>query len=266
MHNAAFAYHGLPDRYALWPVAASLLAAQVAALRAPGFRGANVTIPYKSLVLPLVDELSLEPDVAALGALNTVVRRPDGTLLGLNTDVAGFLRALDAAAYNPHDADVVLVGAGGAARAVAWGLAQAGIRSLALINRSPLRAQELAVMLERMDLGGRQVRVSIVDADAPDVAPAVEGATLLVNATPVGAHGQQIPLEPTLLHPGLLVCDLIYQATPLLRAAAARGAATQDGLEMLVQQGALAFEAWTELPAPVEVMRQAAIDARGGQL
>lgn len=260
MQNAAFLYHDLPDRYTLWPVAEADVPAAIAAMRAPGMRGANITIPYKSVVLPLVDVLGADPDVRVLGALNTIVRRVDGTLLGLNTDVDGFLRALDAAGFKPRGARVVLLGAGGAARAVAWGLVQAAIESLALINRSIDRSADLVAMLEQA--ASPRPRVPVVVLSDDDVGHAIEEATLLVNATPVGADGLQTPIEPAHLHPRLLVCDLIYRSTPLLRAAEARGAATQDGLEMLVQQGGLAFEAWTGLAAPLDVMRRAALEAR----
>lgn len=264
MQNAAFLYHGLPDRYTLWPVAEADVPAAIAAMRAPGMRGANIPIPYKSLVLPLVDVLGTRPDVRVLGALNTIVRRVDGTLLGLNTDVDGFLRALDAAGFEPRGARVVLLGAGGAARAVAWALVQADIESLALINRSIDRAADLVAMLERAAPPRPRVPVLVLGDRDDDVGHAIEEATLLVNATPVGADDAQTPIEPALLHPRLLVCDLIYRSTPLLRAAAACGAATQDGLEMLVQQGGLAFEAWTGLAAPIDVMRRAAFEARAG--
>ncbi len=262
MHNAAFAYHGLPDRYTLWPTTEAGLPARIAGLRAAGMRGANVTIPYKSAALPLVDELGRDPDIAALGALNTVVRRENGTLLGLNTDVAGFLRALRSVGFEARSADAVVLGAGGSARAVVWGLAHAGVRSLAVINRSPDRARRLlAGLCSTGDQAVQPPMVALGSGDA-EVEPILRAATLLVNATPIGTDGQASPIPDSLLHPRLFVADLIYRPTPLLRAAAARGAYTQDGLEMLVQQGALSFEAWTGLPAPVELMRGAAIEAR----
>ena len=262
MHDAAFAHHGLSERYTLWSIAPAELAERIAALRRPGMRGANVTIPYKSAALPLVDELGTDPDIAMLGALNTIVRRPDGTLLGLNTDVAGFLSALAVGGFDPKGADVVLLGAGGSARAVAWGLAQAGVRSLAVVNRSVDRAQDLLAGLLPPGNRPRQQRLVALGPGDKQVAQALGSAALLVNATPVGSDGRAMPLPESLLHPGLFVSDLIYRPTPLLHAAASRGARTQDGLEMLVQQGALAFEAWTGLPAPREVMRQAAVERR----
>ena len=265
MHNAAFAHHGLPDRYTLWSVDQADLSAQVTALRRPGMRGANVTIPYKSAVLPMLDELGVEPPVTALGAANTIVRRADGTLLGLNTDVEGFLRALQAAGYDARGKSVVLLGAGGSARAVAWGLLHHGIRTLAVVNRSPERAADLLADICEMITLPEEPRLFAVSTDDELFPELLSEADLLINATPVGADGQTLPLSADLLHGGLFVSDLIYRPTPLLRAAAARGARTQDGIEMLIHQGALAFEAWTGLPAPVDIMRQAARTARAGQ-
>lgn len=265
MHNAAFAHHGLPDRYTLWSVTEAELSGQVAALREPRMRGANVTIPHKSAVLPLLDELGTEPDVAALGAANTIVRRDDGTLLGLNTDADGFLRALLAADYDPGGQQVVLLGAGGSARAVAWRLLHLGLRSLTIVNRSPDRAAELlADLCITLDLSV-ETRLFALGIDDELVAELIADASLLINATPIGADGQTLPISAALLHKGLFVSDLIYRPTPLLRVAAERGARTQDGLEMLVQQGALAFEAWTGLPAPIDIMRRVAIEARGSR-
>lgn len=263
MHNAAFAFYGLDECYALWPTEASALAGRVVALREGRLRGANVTIPHKAAVLPLVDVLGEEPDVRALDACNTIVRHDDGTLLGLNTDVPGFLRALGAAGFDPRGADVVLLGAGGAARAVAWGLAHAGIRSLAVANRSIAPAEALLALLRRY---APAPRATAIAPESPDLASAMGRATLLVNATPIGADDQASPIPLDLLHPDLFVSDLLYRSTPLLRAAIERGARGQDGLEMLVQQGALAFEAWANRPAPVDDMRQAAQATRDGEM
>lgn len=259
MHNTAFAHYGLPDRYGLWSITDDELPSRIAALREMGMRGANVTIPYKFAAMEFVDDLGLDPDVAALGALNTIVRRPDGSLFGTNTDVLGFLQALATGGYDPTDGDVVLIGAGGAARAVVWGLVHAGVRSISVIARTPMRAEAL---LQGLITTSHQ-HLTWLTPDDTRVRDVVASANLLVNATPVGSDGIALPLAPDLLHAGLFVSDLIYRTTPLLEAAAACGARTQDGLEMLVQQGALAFEAWTGLPAPVDLMRQAALDMRG---
>jgi shikimate dehydrogenase len=225
-------------------------------------RGANITIPHKAAVLSLLDHFGHDPDVRALQAANTIVRRDDGSLLGLNTDVAGFLRALRVAGFDPRGADAVILGAGGAARAAAWGLMEAGVRSLTVVNRSAANARQLLTALPvRSSLSGPP-RLAAAAPDDLRVEAIVREATLLVNATPIGADGHTSPVPASVLHTNLFVSDLIYRTTPLLRAAAERGARTQDGLEMLVQQGALAFEAWTGLPAPVNVMRAAALHVR----
>ncbi len=264
MHRAAFAYYGLDEAYALWPLDEGAVAAQVSALRMPSMRGANVTIPHKAAALRLVDELGREPDVKALYALNTIVRRDDGSLLGLNTDVAGFVRALRQAGFEPRGVDAVLLGAGGAARAAAWGLAAAGVRSLTVVNRSRERGHELLEMLRHVPLTLSFPQTTTLPPDAGEVHDALRAATLLINATPIGGDGQSSPLPPAMLHERLFVSDMIYRSTPLLESAARQGATTQDGLEMLVQQGALSFEAWTGRPAPVDEMRKAARAARAG--
>jgi shikimate dehydrogenase len=263
MQGAAFAAYGLDEEYALWSIEEAELPARVRALRVPPMRGANVTIPYKSAVLAMVDDLGHDPDVAALGALNTIVRRPNGRLLGLNTDVAGFMLGLRAGGCEPSGAHVVLLGAGGAARAVAWGLLGADIASLTIVNRTAERARRLADGLAPLNRTRRPIEV--LAADDPTLEAVVKQATLMVNSTSVGADNISSPLDIRLLHPDLHVSDLLYRTTPLLRAAQACGAWTQDGLEMLVRQGALAFEAWTDRAAPVDVMRNAALQAREQQ-
>lgn len=257
LQNAAFAYHGLPDSYVLWHTPEVELAQRVAMLRAEGMRGANVTIPHKTAVVPLLD--ALDPVAEAVGAANTIVRLPGGRLHGSNTDVQGFQRALNAVAFDPAGRSVVVLGAGGAARAVVYGLLHAEARSLTLVNRSVEQAETLlSDCLATLDSDPSLLAMSFDDLDLRQV---IAEADLLINATPVGLDGIGSPIAADLLHPGLLVVDLIYHATPFLRAAAQRGASTQDGLEMLVQQGALSFEAWTGLPAPVDAMRAAAQQA-----
>ncbi|WP_026369618.1 shikimate dehydrogenase [Kallotenue papyrolyticum] len=254
MHNAAFAHYGLPDRYTLWPTPAAALSGRIAALRAVGMRGANVTLPHKTAVIALLDEL--DPVAAAVGAVNTIVRLPDGRLRGLNTDVAGFLRALAQAGVDAAGRTALLLGAGGAARAVGYGLIMAGVAALVVANRTPARAAALVDDLRTSAGPATRLTATALDDDA--LGAALAEADVLINATSAGLHAEALPVPEAALGPRLLVVDLIYRTTPLLRAAAARGARTQDGLEMLVQQGALAFEAWTGLAAPLEVMRAAA--------
>lgn len=254
MHNAAFAHYELPERYALWPTPAAALAHRLTALRAAGMRGANVTLPHKTAVIGLLDEL--DPVAAAVGAVNTIVRLPDGRLRGLNTDVAGFLRALAQAGIDPAGRAVVVLGAGGAARAVGYGLITAGVESLVVANRTVARAAALVDDL-RAATGSRS-RLRAIALDDAALGAALAAAEVLINATSAGLHAETLPVPEAALGPHLLVVDLIYRPTPLLRAATARGARVQDGREMLVQQGALAFEAWTGLAAPLEIMRAAA--------
>lgn len=257
MHNAAFAYHGLHEIYALWLTPAAELGARVGALRAEGMIGANVTIPHKTAVVPLLDVI--DPVVDGVGAANTIVRGVDGRLRGLNTDVGGFLRALATTGFDPRDRAVVMFGAGGAARGVGYGLIRAGVRSLVVANRTVERAE--ALLADLLATSEAEPFLLAIDPQHDDVRAAIAEADLLVNATSIGLDGATLPIAPELIGPDMLVVDLIYHTTPFLRAAAARGAQTQDGLEMLVQQGALAFEAWTDLQAPVAEMRAAAQQA-----
>lgn len=257
LQNAAFSYHGLPDSYVLWHTPEAELSQRVAMLRAEGMRGANVTIPHKTAVVPLLD--ALDPVAEAVGAANTIVRLPDGRLHGSNTDVQGFQRALSAAGFDPTGRSVVVLGAGGAARAVVYGLLHAEARALTLVSRSVEPAEMLlSDCLATLD---GDPSLQAMPFDDPALPQVIAEAELLINATPVGLDGTGSPIAADMIHPGLLVVDLIYHATPFLQAAAQRGAATQDGLEMLVQQGALSFEAWTGLAAPVDAMRAAAQQA-----
>ena len=254
MHNAAFAQLGILARYEALEVAPDALAAAVAALRRPEVYGANVTIPHKVAVMPLLDELSEE--ARRIGAVNTIVNR-DGRLMGCNTDAAGFLRALrEDGGFEPAGVSAVVLGAGGAARAVAYALLQAGVSRLALYNRTPSAAQALAAWLER------GAKVEVLEPSA--LPEAVRASQLLVNATSVGMAqpgeaSARSPLEPGLLPREGFVCDLVYRPaqTRLLREAAAAGLRVQNGVPMLVYQGAEAFRHWTGQAAPVQVMRAA---------
>lgn len=254
MQNAAFAYHGLTDHYQLWLTPAAELGQRVAALRATGMRGANVTLPHKIAVVPLLD--SYDAVVEAVGAANTIVRQADGRLHGLNTDVPGFLGALATIGFQPAGRAAVLLGAGGAARAVAYGLIQAGVTSLVVASRVQELGEELLADMLATTTADPYLRA--LTLDDPALGAVLEQADVLINATSAGLDGIELPIGPTLIAPRTLVVDLIYRTTPLLQAAAQRGAQTQDGLEMLVQQGALSFGAWTGYDPPVEVMRAAA--------
>jgi shikimate dehydrogenase len=258
MQNAAFAALGLDARYELWHTTAAELAARVAALRADDVLGANVTLPHKSDVLPLLD--ALEPEAARIGAANTVYKRADGALVGANTDAPALIAALrDEAGFAARGQAVVVLGASGAARAAVFALLDAGVAQLTLVNRTLARAEGLlADALEHYDDAPPLLAL------APDdlaLVGALADAALVVNATSVGWHGDETPLDAALISPGALVYDMVYRPTRLLRDAQARGARTLGGLGMLVRQGALAFERWTGQTAPLAVM-EAALKAK----
>lgn len=259
MHNAAFARLGIVASYGLCETDAAGLAAAVAAIREPRYLGANVTIPHKEAVIPHLDEVS--PLAERAGAVNTIVKRA-GLLRGENTDVGGFLRPLYQIEAQLDRWRVTLLGAGGAARGVAVGLLDAGVIKLTVVNRTPERATALVAALA-------DARVDVLALDDARLGEVLAASDLLVNAIPTGWRaGDPQPLSPTLLTrlpTHALVYDLAYRQTTLLRAAAARGLAILDGLPMLVEQGALAFELWTGQQAPRSVMWAAAVAHRDGQ-
>jgi len=262
--QAAFDHLDLDVRYEAWPTPDDKLADTVQGLRAPDRLGANVTIPHKEAVLPLLDEID---DLARrVGAVNTIVNR-DGRLYGHNTDVGGFLRALrEDAGFDPAGARVLVAGAGGAARAVAVALIEAGAGSVTFINPPfPLAAklvEDLTPHAGRTDLHA-----------LPDIYPSwvasAMGCRLLINCTPVGMAGTQeekeSPVPSEVIPPGALVFDLIYRPmkTRLMAAAEKRGASVLGGLPMLVYQGAESFRLWTDIEAPLDVMFKAARAALG---
>lgn len=255
IHNAAFAHLGLDVRYELWPTGAHELAARVQTLRAPGVLGANVTLPHKRAVMALLDRI--DPQAELIGAVNTIVRAPDGALTGFNTDAPGFLADLrDTLGYVPAGRAAAILGASGAARAAAAALIGAGCSALVVVNRTLERAEEL--LAELLAASERDPLLLAAAPDDPELPELLGQAGLLVNATSLGWHADETPLPAALIPPGALVYDMVYRETRLLRDAAARGARTADGLGMLVHQAALAFERWTGRPAPLEVMRAAA--------
>ena len=207
--------------------------------------GLNVTMPHKEAAAEACDELT--EDAAALRSVNTVVRRADGTLLGASTDGEGFLRSLADAGVDPAGAEMLVVGAGGAARAVAQAAGRVGAHVVVAARRPEASATAAALAP-----GGRSIGLEGI----PD---ALARATIVVQSTPVGMDGESSPFDPGALGPQHVVCDLIYHpsVTPLLAAAAARGARTVGGIGMLLHQAALAFELHTGHSAPIDAMRAA---------
>jgi len=244
MHNAAFAAAGIDARYEGVELEPEAVAPFVAQARGPEWLGLQVTAPYKKLVAGLVDEV--EPDAAGIGAVNSVIRTPDGRLVGFNTDAPGFRAAVTQALGRPlQGLDAVVAGAGGAAHAVVFALKQAGVRRLTVANRS---------------LPAHVVGEQVVALDGADFMTALRSADLAVNATTVGmlASGMTIAVDELPAH--ATVFDLVYipSVTPLLRAARERGLRAANGEEMLVQQAAIAFERWTGIGGMADVMRAAA--------
>jgi shikimate dehydrogenase len=259
VQDAAFVYYGREERYELWDTEASDLEARVRDLHGGDFFGANVTVPYKQAVMPYLDRLDALAEQA--GAVNTIVNE-GGRLAGYNTDVAGFAQALAAAGFSVKGERAVVLGAGGAARAIGLVLVREGAASIDLCDLDIERARALAERLRSLANGQAAVRGHA----ATDTAfrEAVAGCRLLVNCTPVGTrHGEfegQSPLDADAIPSGALVFDLVYNPplTPLLAAAQARGAQAVGGLSMLVCQAAASFSLWTGLDAPVDVMLAAA--------
>jgi shikimate dehydrogenase len=254
LHNAAFAKLGINAQYQLWPTTAAELAARIESLRAPHILGANVTLPHKIAVLSLLDRL--DPAVELIGAANTIIREPDGSLTGANTDAPAFLQSLrEEAGYDPAGQTVVILGASGAARAAAMALAGAGVGRLIVANRTLDRAE--ALLGDLLAVADADPLLYALAPDDADLAELLAEASLIVNATSIGWHGDQSPLPAELIPPAALVFDMVYRPTQLLRDAAARGARTLDGAGMLARQAALAFERWTGQDAPLDVMRAA---------
>lgn len=250
MHNAAFAHLGLDFAYVAFDVAPEHVGAGVNSIRALGMRGVNVTIPHKLAVMPFLDALSAEARL--IGAVNTIVN-DDGRLTGYNTDGIGYITALrEEADFEVGGKKVLLLGAGGAARAVAGQMALSGAQSLTVAARNVSQAQELAEHLAVHT----QTTGTTLEALEDDIG----GYDLVVNTTPVGMypHVEQVPLLTEHLQAGQLVSDLIYnpRQTRFLQEAQARGCRTHGGLGMFVHQGAHAFAMWTGVQAPTDVMRQ----------
>ncbi len=258
--QAALDHYGLNMAYERWETPPERAEWRFGGLRPKDVLGANVTVPYKEFAFRFVDDL--DETARRIGAVNTIVNI-GGRLTGYNTDAPGFLRAVrEDGGFDPAGASALVLGAGGAARAVAFALAEAGAAPIFIANRTAERAGALAA----------DVQEALPDASVETVpwgeAPAE--SRLIVNATTIGMrHGGaegESPLPADRIPPAALVVDLVYnpETTPLLEAAASAGAGTLDGLPMLVYQGAEAFEMWVGRKAPVEVMKAAARAAMAG--
>ncbi len=260
MHNAAFAELGLEWCYVPLPVAtepAERIGEALTGLRALGLRGANVTVPHKQAVMPYLDQRS--PAAQAIGAVNTIRIEPDGALFGDNTDARGFVADLRDHGVDPTGQRVLVLGAGGSARAVVYGLAEAGASRIAICNRGVDRAQTLAAEMQ-LHFPTCAISAHPLTETVADMAPTTD---LIVNTTSLGMT-PNIATSPwpddVSFRVDQTVYDLVYNPpeTRLLQKAAAEGAQTIGGLGMLIWQGALAFELWTGQVPPVKTMRAAA--------
>jgi shikimate dehydrogenase len=257
MHDAAFDAAGIDARYVLLEVDADAVAGAVAEARSSdAWLGLGVTAPYKLVVAGLCD--AIDDDAAAIGAVNNVARTADGRLVGFNTDAPGFQAGVELALGRPlAGAEVVVVGAGGAAHAVVFACLRAGAARVTVANRTVGKA---AALVDRfVDVGAGARRAIGLDEDGGAFEAALAGADLAVNATTVGMvdPGVTIPVER--LPATATVFDLVYvpAETPLVAAARARGLRTANGSEMLIAQAAAAFERWTGVGGMADVMRAA---------
>jgi shikimate dehydrogenase len=259
MQQAAFDALGIDASYELWDRPPIQLADAIGELRTDDFLGANVTIPHKERVVPLVDRLTEEAH--ATGAVNTITKE-GRRLVGHNTDVPGFRVALDRlVGKQKMPRQAVVLGAGGGARAVVYGLITEGFQRIVVFNRHLHRAEGLVKHFTRtaahMELRAMPWHESIIEAE-------LAKTRVLVNATSIGLVNDESPVPAEVLPPDLLTLDLIYNRTRLLRDAEAAGHTVLDGELMLLHQGAAAFTLWTGQPAPLPLMQEKLAEARAG--
>jgi shikimate dehydrogenase len=251
MHNAAFEHLGLPFAYAAFSVAPDQLGQAVEGIRALGFRGINVTIPHKVAIMSYLDRV--DPEAAQIGAVNTVIQE-NGELVGYNTDGQGYVRSLiEELDFSATGKRIVILGAGGAAKAVGVSLALRGAKQITIVNRTLSKAEELA---EQLSVNSTSEAITF-DTLTREY---LRDSDLLINTTSVGMYPNvdQTPISMDYIHPELIVSDLIYNPleTKLLYEAKKNGAIVHNGAGMFIHQGALAFERWTGQKAPIEVMQK----------
>jgi len=242
MHNAAFKALGLDICYVAFKVLPEALPESVQAIRSLNMLGVNITVPHKEKVIPLLDKVHEE--AAFIGAVNTVTNA-EGILTGYNTDGRGFMSSLTEEGISTEGKNILIIGAGGASRAVSYYLSEKA-STLSLLDTDIPKARKLVD-----DLGLIRSNVRLIkDMDntlRPDI---------VINATPLGLKPDDpLPFSPELITSGMVICDLVYKKTGLLKEAERRGAKIIDGSGMLLWQGVLAFELWTGVKPPVDIMR-----------
>ena len=258
MHNAAFRSLDMDWVYVPFPVRPEKLGRAVRGLEALNVRGVNVTIPHKEAVIEYVDEL--HETASLIGAVNTL-EFDDGTVRGYNTDADGCLRALEEVT-SVRNSSVLILGAGGAARACAFRLALAGASGILILNRTPERAHSLAGDI------GEKLGFDVSSGGYDLIPEAAVDADIIIDTTPVGMHphtDDEALVTAELMHEGMVVYDLVYNPvrTVLLREAEKASAVPVSGLKMLVYQGAESFRIWTGRKAPVDVMEEAVLEGLG---
>src|SRR4030066_1241503 len=244
MHNAAFDSLGLDICYVPFRVSPEDLPNAVRAVRALNLVGVNVTVPHKEKVIPLLDNVNEE--ASFIGAVNTIVNN-EGILTGYNTDGRGFISSLTEKGVLIDDKEILVIGAGGASRAISYYLSEKASK-LFLYDVDKPKAKTLVGDLNKIR-GNVYLMDKLENPGKPHI---------IINATPLGLRQEDpLPLNPDLITPDTVVCDLIYKKTKLLQEAEKKGAITLDGLGMLLWQGVLAFELWTGFKPPVDLMRNA---------
>lgn len=255
LHNAAFSYLKLDSVFLAFQVKKENVENAMQGMRALDIHGLNVTMPHKSAVIPFLDEV--DQTAKTLNAVNTI-HNNDGRLCGFSTDGIGALKALEENNADPNGKRVLLLGAGGAARAIAYTLAQKA-SELVILNRTSRQAEELAKVLKQT-LSKRVVSKALTRGNVQE---SLKDSDILVNATSVGMKPDvnQSLVEAEWLKPDLTVMDIVYNPveTKLIKDAKLAKAKVVNGVEMLIHQGAASFTIWTNQQAPVEVMRQTAL-------
>ena len=243
MHNSAFNELELDMCYIRFKVSPADLPDAVKSIRSLNMAGVNITVPHKENVIPLLDRV--DEEAAFIGAVNTITNH-EGILTGYNTDGRGFMSSLDEASVSVENMEVVIIGTGGAARAVSYYLSEKASK-LSMFDIDRNKADNLVSDLSR-------IRNNVYVLDSTDD---IEKPDVLINATPLGLHADDpLPVNADILSSEMVVCDLIYRKTPLLINASEKGAKTVDGSGMLLWQGVLAFELWTGIKPPVDTMRK----------
>lgn len=257
MHNAAFRARGLPYLYVPFLVRPADLPRAVSSIRTLNLVGVNVTVPHKERILRYLDAFSAEAELC--GAVNTVVNC-DGTLFGDNTDGRGFLVSLQERGLSPRRCEVVLIGAGGATRAVLMSLIRAGSARITIVNRTQAKAQALVRTYRSLC----KTQLEALPLDALRDPALFKNVAFVINCTSIGLHGEEFPpLAFSATPRRCLFYDLLYRPglTSFLHQARTARRPLLDGRRMLLHQGALAFSLWTRMPAPVEVMARALAQA-----